>query len=87
MCHVPMTYSLQCYDLVLAGIVVAIGLGGLIGAFIWIQMPFAMAGLGVVSIGLIGPAMFFNGPIADVDDIAELVEEGPVPLEKLPLVE
>ncbi|PSP68574.1 hypothetical protein BRC85_01635 [Halobacteriales archaeon QS_1_69_70] len=81
-----MAYSLQYYDLVLAGIIVAIGRSGLIGTFTWIQMPSAIPGLGAVSIGLIGPAMFVNGPIADVDDIAELVEEGPVPLEKLPLV-
>jgi hypothetical protein len=47
-----MTYSLQYYDLVLAGIIVAIGLGGLIGTFTWIQMPSAILGLGAASIGL-----------------------------------
>jgi hypothetical protein len=72
---------------VLAGIVVAIGLGGLVGACTWIQMPFAMAGLGPVSIGVVGRASFVNRPIDNVDDLTQEVEEGPVPPEKLPLVE
>jgi hypothetical protein len=30
--------------------------------------------------------MFVNGPIADVDDLTQEVDEGPVPPQKLPLV-
>jgi hypothetical protein len=80
-----MAYQLQYYDLVLAGIIAAIGLGGLVGAVTWIRMPFAIAGLGAVSI--MGHAMFVNGPIDDLDDLAEEVEEGQVSSERLPLVE
>ena len=50
------------------------------------QMPFAMAGLGPVSIGLLSHATFVNGPIADVGYLTEEVDEGPVQPEKLPLV-
>jgi hypothetical protein len=82
-----MAYQLQYYDLVLAGIIAAIGLGGLVGAVTWIRMPFAIAGLGAVSIGIMGHAMFVNGPIDDLDDLAEEVEEGQVSSERLPLVE
>ena len=82
-----MAYQLQYYDLVLTGIIAAIGLGGLIGAVTWVAMPLAIAGLGAVSIGIMGHAMFVNGPIDDLDDLAEDVEEGPVSSERLPLVE
>jgi hypothetical protein len=49
-------------------------------------MPFAMASLGAVSIGLVGLATFINGPIDDVDDLTEEFKLGPVSPEKLPLV-
>ena len=35
---------------------------------------------------IVGHATFVNGPIDDVDDLTEEVEEGPVPPEKLPLI-
>ncbi len=81
-----MAYTLQYYDLVLAGIIGAIGLGGVIGAFTMVEMPVAIVGLGGVSIGIMGHAMFVNGPIDDVDDLTEEVEDAPVPPENLPLV-
>jgi len=82
-----MAYQLQYYDLVLAGVIAAIGLGGLVGTFTWIRMPFAIAGLGAVAVAIMGHAMFVKGPIDEFEDLTEAVEDGSVPPAQLPVVE
>ena len=78
-----MGYTLQYYDVVLVGIVSALGVGGAVG----VLTPVAVVALGGVAIGIMGRALFVNGPVDGVDDLAEEVEEGSVTAEELPPVE
>jgi len=82
-----MGYSLQYYDVVLVGIVSALGVGGAVGALTAVAMPVAIVALGAVAVGIMGHALFVNGPVDDVTDLTEEVEDGPVAPEELPLVE
>jgi Ni,Fe-hydrogenase III small subunit len=50
-------------------------------------MPVAVVALGAVAVGITGHALFVNGPVDDVTDLTEEVEDGPVAPEELPLVE
>ena len=76
-----MDYTLQYYDLALGGIILALGLGGAIGALTPVSMPIAIFLLGSVSIAIIGHALFVNGP---VDEVEELTDE--VAVEQVPQV-
>ena len=78
-----MGYTLQYYDVVLVGIVSALGVGGAVG----VLTPVAVVALGGVAIGIVGRALFVNGPVDGVDDLAEEIEEGSVTAEELPPVE
>jgi hypothetical protein len=82
-----MGYTLQYYDVVLVGIVSALGVGGAVGALTPVAMPVAVVALGGVAIGIMGRALFVNGPVDGVDDLAEEIEEGSVTAEELPPVE
>ena len=84
-----MDYTLKYYDLALGGIILALALGGAIGALTSVSMPIAIFLLGGVSIAIIGHALFVNGPVDDVDDLTEEVEleEMPVPPKNVPLLE
>ena len=82
-----MGYTLQYYDIVLIGIVSALGVGGAVGALTAVAMPVAVVALGTVAVGITGHALFVNGPVDDVTDLTEEVEDGPVAPEELPLVE
>ena len=76
-----MGYTVQYYDLVLVAIFAALAIGGIVGALTPVAMP--------VAIGLMGHAMFVNGPVDDVEDLTEEVdpEDAPVVPENMPLLE
>ncbi len=82
-----MGYTLQYYDLVLVGIISALGVGGAIGALTPVAMPAAVVVFGAVAVGIMGHGLFVNGPVDGVNDLTEEVEDGPVAPEDLPLVE
>ena len=76
---------LQYYDVIPLEIVASLGLGLAVGALTPVSMPVAVVAFGGVAIVLVGHALFVNGPVDGVDDLAEAVEESPT--EELPLVE
>ncbi|WP_254839734.1 hypothetical protein [Natronomonas marina] len=82
-----MGYTLKYYDLVLVGIIAPLGVGGAVGALTAVAMPVAIVALGAVSVGVMGHALFVNGPVDRPADLTQEVEDGPVKPEKIPLVE
>lgn len=78
-------YTVQYYDLILGAIIGALAFGGIVGAFTAVRMPIAIVLVGAVAIGLMGHAMFVNGPVDQFDDLTEEVEAGP--LDDVPLLE
>jgi hypothetical protein len=81
-----MAFDLQYYDLVLLGIVVAMGIGAAVGYATAFAMPTSITGAGLVAVGLIGHGLFVNGPIDEPADLADEVEtEEVVPEAALPL--
>lgn len=80
-----MGYTVQYYDVVLGAIFGALVVGALLGAFTPVQMPVAIVVLGAVALGLMGHAMFVNGPVDGIDDLTQEVESGPI--EDVPLLE
>ena len=83
-----MDYTVQYYDLVLVAIIVSLVLGGAIGALTTVAMPVAIVLLGAVAIGVMGHAMFVNGPVDEFEDLTEEVdlEETPVAPSDMPLL-
>jgi hypothetical protein len=81
-----MGYSLQYYDLVLLGIVVAMGTGAIVGYATAFAMPTSITGAGLVAVALIGHGLFVNGPIDDPGDLtADVDAEEILPDEPLPI--
>lgn len=78
-----MDYTLHYYDLVLVGVIAPLLLGAGIGYFTAIQMAVAVPVLGVLSIAVIGHGLFVSGPVEEVSDLTDEVEELPGPAEKL----
>lgn len=70
-----MPYSLQYYDLVLAAVIAPVLLGFGLGSFTDLAMPIAIVGLGTVSIAVMGYALFVNGPVDEVEDLTDEVDE------------
>jgi hypothetical protein len=75
-------YTVQYYDLVLAGIILSLTAGVAIGALTSVSMPLSVVSLGGVSIAFMGHAMFVRGPVDDFEDLTEEVdlEDASVPL-------
>ena len=69
----------------LAGIIGSLAVGGVVGALTPVAMPVAVVVFGAVAVGITGHALFVDGPVDGVDDLAEEVAESPT--EELPLVE
>jgi hypothetical protein len=81
-----MGFDLQYYDLVLVGVVVAMGVGAAVGFATSFAMPTSITGAGIVAMGLIGHGLFVNGPIDEPADLTDEVEaEAVVPEAVLPL--
>ena len=47
------------------------------GALTPVAIPVAVVALGGVAVGITGHALFVDGPVDGVDDLAEAVEESP----------
>lgn len=70
-----MVYTVQYYDLVLIAVITPVLVGFGLGTFTPLSMPIAILGLGGVSIGVMAYALFVNGPVEDVQDLTEEVDE------------
>ena len=82
-----MDYTVHYYDVVLAAILLALLVGGVLGALTSVAMPVAIVLLGGVAIAVMGHALFVNGPVDDFEDLTEEVDENPVKPDNLPLLE
>jgi len=70
-----MAYTLQYYDLVLIAVITPVLLGIGLGSFTELAMPVSIIGLGAVSMAVMFYAMFINGPVEEVQDLTNEVEE------------
>ncbi|WP_227134079.1 hypothetical protein [Halorubellus salinus] len=75
-----MDYQWQYYDLVLLGIVVAMGVGAVVGFATPVAPTTSVTATSLVAVGLIGHGLFVNGPVDDVDDLTDEVEPEEVPV-------
>lgn len=69
-----MGFTWQYYDLVLGAIFLSVALGAVVGVLSPVPLATAVAGAAVVSVALIGHALFVAGPVDEVGDLAEEVE-------------
>lgn len=76
-----MLYSLHYYDLMLIGVIVPLLAGLAIGYASSIPLIVAVPVLGGLSILVMIYALFVNGPVDEVEDLGEEVEELPGPAE------
>ena len=70
-----MAFTIQYYDLVLVAVITPLLLGIALGSFTTLSMPMAIIGLGLVSIAVMIYAMFVNGPVEELQDLTEEVDE------------
>jgi hypothetical protein len=70
-----MSYTVQYYDLVLIAVIVPVLIGFGLGSFTELALPVAILGLGGVSIAVMCYALFVNGPVDQVEDLSEEVDE------------
>lgn len=75
-----MRYTWQYYDLVLLGIVAAMATGAVVGLATPIATTASVTATSLVAVGLIGHALFVNGPVDEVDDLTDEVEPEEVPV-------
>lgn len=69
-----MAYTVQYYDLLLAGIAASMLLGVGVGTLSAVALPVAVSGAGVVAALLIGYGLFVNGPVDAPADLTDPVE-------------
>lgn len=74
-----MDYAVHYYDLVLAAIIASIGVGAGVGFVTPLSMAPTVSLFGVVAVALVGHALFVNGPVDEVEDLAEEVEPEELP--------
>lgn len=70
-----MSYTIQYYDLVLIAVIVPVLVGFGLGSFTALALPVAIVGLGAVSVAVMFYALFVNGPVDQVEDLTEEVDE------------
>lgn len=70
-----MVYTVQYYDLVLVAVITPLLLGIALGSFTQLSMPVAIIGPGLVSIAVMIYALFINGPVEELEDLTEEVED------------
>lgn len=70
-----MSYTLQYYDLVLIAVIVPVLVGFGLGSVTELALPVAIVGLGGVSVAVMFYALFVNGPVDQVEDLTEEVDE------------
>lgn len=69
-----MGYTWKYYDLVLAGMAVAMLAGVAIGLYTSVALPIAIVIAGGVTILVMGHAMFVNGPVDEPSDLTQEVD-------------
>lgn len=74
-----MDYAVHYYDLVLVAIISSIGVGAGVGVVTPLSMASSVILFGAVAAALVGHALFVNGPVDEVEDLAEEVEPEEVP--------
>lgn len=75
-----MGYTLQYYDLVLVAVAVSVLGGVVIGLATPVAMVGAIPGAGLISILIIGHALFINGPVDEMDDLTDEVDPEAIPV-------
>lgn len=74
-----MEYSFHYYDLVLLAIAASLGVGAAVGMMTPVAITTAAVAFGLLSIVIVGHALFVNGPIDEVADLADEIEPEEVP--------
>lgn len=69
-----MGYTWKYYDLVLAGMAVAMLAGAAVGLYTPLAMPVAILAAGGATVLVMGHAMFVNGPVDEPSDLTEEVD-------------
>jgi len=69
-----MAYTWKYYDLLLLGVLGSLLTGVGIGFFTAVPMTVSVPVLALVAVALIGHGLFVNGPVEEIDDLAEEVE-------------
>lgn len=74
-----MGYSLHYYDLVLLAIAASLGVGVAIGLMTPIAVTTAAVAFGLLAVILVGHALFINGSVDEVTDLADEIDPEEVP--------
>lgn len=74
MCPRVMAYTSKYYDLLLLGVPGSLLAGVGIGFLTAIPTTVSVPALALVAVALIGHGLFVNGPVDEVEDLAEEVE-------------
>lgn len=74
------TVALQYYDVVLAGIAGSILLGAAIGLVTDLPLLVTVPAMCLVAIVIMGHALFVNGPVDNIHDLADEVDPEDIPL-------
>jgi hypothetical protein len=69
-----MDYTWQYYDLVLLGVVTSMAAGVGVGILTDVPLTTSVTVLALVAVALIGHGLFVNGPVDDVEDLADDVD-------------
>ncbi|MFB6204941.1 MAG: hypothetical protein ABEJ05_00210 [Haloglomus sp.] len=69
-----MEYTVQYYDVVLAGILASMLAGVAVGLLTAVAVQTAVIGFGVLALALIAHALFVNGPVDQPSDLTDPVE-------------
>jgi hypothetical protein len=69
-----MAYTWKYYDLLLFGVMGSLLTGVGVGFFTRVPMSASVPVLALVAVALIGHGLFVNGPVDEIDDLAEEVE-------------
>jgi len=69
-----MAYTWKYYDLLLLGVMGSLLAGVAIGFLTPVPVTTSVPVLALVAVALIGHGLFVNGPVDEIDDLAEEVE-------------
>ncbi|WP_332897540.1 MULTISPECIES: hypothetical protein [unclassified Haladaptatus] len=69
-----MSYTWQYYDLVLVGIALAMSLGVGVGVLTTMALTTSVTLAGLAAIGIMGHALFVNGPVSEPSDLTDEVQ-------------
>lgn len=75
-----MSYPVQYYDLVLLAIAGSVVAGVIVGLLTSISLTVAVPTLSVVALTIMLHALFVNGPVEELDDLADRVDPHEMPV-------